>query len=320
MLRNPRIGAAILCAAVGILAAIAAALGVVARGDGTIATVTSVRGGTYDVAVNGVYAYNAQRVVAEGVGWDVFTLIVAVPAMLLAAYFVARGSFRATLVAAGLFAYFLYMYLEYAVTWAFGPLFIAFVVIYGLSLIGLVWLSVLIAAHGIDGRFSDRFPRRSWAALSSGMAAMLSLLWLSRIWQALNGDADALLFGHPTMTVQALDLGLVVPVTLLIAFLTWKHSEVGYVLAAAYSVTFTAMSAAIFSMLISAGVYTGTWEIPPLAIFAFAAIAGALISARMYASETSHSRGRPALRPTARDKKTLAPRTQDVVTAGNWFG
>ena len=36
----------------------------------------TVRGGTYDVALNGVYANNAQRLVAEGVGWDVFTLIV----------------------------------------------------------------------------------------------------------------------------------------------------------------------------------------------------------------------------------------------------
>ena len=287
MLRNPRFGAALLCATVGLLAAVTAALGVFARGDGAVATVTSVRGGTYEVALNGVYAYNAQRLVAEGVGWDVFTLIFAAPAMLIAAYLVARGSFRATLVAAGLLAYFLYMYLEYAVTWAFGPLFIAFVVIYGVSLIGLVWLGVLATAYGIDGRFSAQFPRRSWVALSTGMAVLLTFLWLGRIWQALNGEADALLFGHVTMTVQALDLGLVVPVTLLIAFLTWKRSDVGYVLAAAYSVTFTAMSAAIFAMLISAGIYTQTWEVPPLAIFAFAAVAGGLISMRIYASEAS---------------------------------
>ncbi len=320
MRRNPRFGAAILCAAIGILAAIAAAIGVFARGDGTIATVTSVRGGTYEMALNGVYAYNAQRVVAEGVGWDVFTLMVGAPALLVASYFVARGSFRGTLVAAGLLAYFLYMYLEYAVTWALGPLFIVFVLIYGLSLIGLVWLGVLVAAYGIGGSFSERFPRRSWVALSSGMAVLLTFLWLARIWQALSGDADALLFGHPTMTVQALDLGLVVPIALLIAFLTWRRSDIGYVLAASFSVMFSAMSAAIFSMLISAGVYTGTWEIPPLALFALAAIAGTLIGAQMYASETGHGRSTPTLRPTTRGQTPLAPRKTEAVAAGNWFG
>ena len=41
--------------------------------DGALATVTSARGETYDVATTGVYANNAMQLVAEGVGWDVFT-------------------------------------------------------------------------------------------------------------------------------------------------------------------------------------------------------------------------------------------------------
>ena len=93
MYRNQRLGAAVLCAAIGILAGVAAAIGVFARGDGATALVTSARGGTYEIATNGVYAYNALRLVAEGVGWDVFTLIVAVPALLVASYFVARGGY-----------------------------------------------------------------------------------------------------------------------------------------------------------------------------------------------------------------------------------
>ena len=48
MRRDSRIGMAALCAAVGLLAGIAAALGVFARGDGTVETVISGRGVTYD--------------------------------------------------------------------------------------------------------------------------------------------------------------------------------------------------------------------------------------------------------------------------------
>ena len=88
---------------VGLMAALAAAVGVFARGDGSYEIVTSVRGVTYAMATTGVYAYNAQRVVSEGVGWDVFTLLVAVPTMLAAAGFVAGGSFRGRLLALGLF-------------------------------------------------------------------------------------------------------------------------------------------------------------------------------------------------------------------------
>src|SRR6188768_1502193 len=145
---------------VGLMSAVAAAFGVFARGDGSYEIVTSVRGVTYPMATSGVYAYNAQRVVAEGVGWDVFTLFVAVPTMLAAAAFVAGGSFRGRLLASGLFGYFLYQYLEYAMTWAFGPLFPLFVLIFGSSLIALIWFGASVARDGIADRFGADFPGR----------------------------------------------------------------------------------------------------------------------------------------------------------------
>lgn len=285
MNRNSRIGMAALCASVALLAGIASALGVFARGDGTVESVINTRGVAYEMVTDGVYAYNAQRVVAEGIGWDLFTLFVGVPALVVAAVLVARGSFRGRLFAAGLLGYFFYQYLEYAVTWAFGPLFLLFVVIYAASLAGIVWIGVSIAREGVAGRFTDRFPRRGWAVLSVAMSAMLTLLWVQRVAIALGGD---LLVGgltsETTMTVQALDLGLVVPTSTFIAILTWGRSPAGYVLATAYSVTFVAMALAIVGMLLSAWAVEGILEVAPVAIFGLAAWAAVAIGARMYGS------------------------------------
>jgi len=305
MTRGSTRGPALVCAAVAILAAVASALGVFARGDGAVALVTSVRGATYEMATSGVYAYNAQRLVAEGVGWDIFTLVVAAPALLITALFVWRGSFNARLVAAGLLAYFLYMYLEYAVTWAFGPLFVLFIAIYGLSIVGLVWVAGTIARDGITERFTERFPRRAWAALSAGMSALLAMLWLARIADGIARPEQAMIYGETTMTVQALDLGLVIPVILMIAWLTWRRTAIGYVMAASFAVTYAFMSAAIGSMLVTAGMYTGIYEMPPLVIFGFASLASALVAVRMYRSST-------AFRATASD----AARTMKAATAG----
>lgn len=285
MNRNSRIGMAALCAAAALLAGIASALGVFARGDGTFATVINERGVPYEMATTGLYAFNAQRVVAEGIGWDIFTLVVAVPAMLVASVVVARGSFRGRLFAAGLLGYFFYQYLEYAVTWAFGPLFLLFVVIYAASLAGVVWIGISIAREGIAGRFGDHFPRRSWAVFNFAMAAMLTLLWLQRIATALGGDLVAGgLTSETTMTVQALDLGLVVPTSVFFAILAWRRSPAGYVLAAAYSVTFVAMASAIVGMLLSAWATEGILEVAPVAIFGVAALAAVALGARMYRS------------------------------------
>ncbi len=246
----------------------AAGLGVFARGDGSYETVTSARGVTYQMATGGVYAYNSQRVVAEGVGWDVVTLFLAVPALLLTLPFVARRSFTGRLVAIGLLGYFVYQYLEYAVTWAFGPLFPLFIAIYAAGLAGIVWLGAGIAHDGLRDRFADRFPRRSYALVTAGMAVLLTLMWAGRIATGLTGDLEAAaLSGETTMVVQALDLGLVVPTALFIAVLAWRRSPIGYVLGAIWIVTSIGMSTAIVGMLVAAGFVEGAFEAPPIIIF-----------------------------------------------------
>jgi hypothetical protein len=274
---------AAVCGWVAVLAVLAAGVGVFARGDGSTTLVTSARGVTYEMATTGVYAYNAQRLVAEGVGWDVFTLLVAAPALLMAAWFVARGSFRGRLFALGLLGYFGYAYLEYAVSWAFGPLFLLFVVIYASSLLGILWIGVSVVRDDLELRFGDPFPRRSYAALNVTMSGLLVVMWLARIVAGLRGDlAAAGLAGETTLTVQALDLGLMVPISLLGAFLVWRGSAIGRALATAWSVTFVAMAAAIVSMLISAALVEGQLEIVPVAIFGLFAVVAAWIGLRIY--------------------------------------
>jgi hypothetical protein len=284
MSRTSNLSIGALSLVVALAAGIVSAIGVFARGDGAVAVVTSVRGETYEMATSGVYANNAQRVVAEGVGWDVFTLLVAAPAMIIAAWLVGHGSFRGRLIAAGLFGYFLYAYLEYTVTWAFGPLFLAYVSIYGASLIGIGLVAVDLGRAGVDGRFGPGLPSRAWPVLLVTMSVLLTLSWLSRIGQALGSGVDGLLLGETTMTVQALDLGLVVPLSIVVAAIAWRGSQVAWAISAAYSVTFVAMTGAITSMMVSASLVEGVVEVVPLAIFGSAAIVGLWLAIRIFRS------------------------------------
>lgn len=293
---------ALLCAFIGLLAGVAAALGVFARGDGTFTAVTSALGERYEIAESGVYAGSARQLVAEGIGWDVFTLFVAVPILLVASVFVARGSFRGTLVAAGMLGYFFYMHLEYAVTWSFGPLFGLFIATYGLSLVGLVGVAALVARDGVAGRFDDRFPRRAWAGLSIGMGLLLAVMWIGRIVDALQAEIPAL-HGETTMTVQALDLGLVVPVAILVAVLALRGNAAGLAASAAFAVTFVTMCAAIGAMMISASIVNGVAQVPPIVIFGAASVAGLFVGRRMYAS--AGARGGHRFDSSSRDARPV---------------
>ena len=297
---------AALTRAVACAAGVAAAAGTFLRGSGATLTVTSPRGETFEMAVDGVYANNAMRVVAEGIGWDVFTLLVVAPALLATSWWVARGSARGRLVAAGLLGYVAYMYLEYAVTWAFGPLFALHVAIYAASLVGVAWIAITLAADGHRPRVDATFPRRSWAMLSVGMASLLTVMWIGRIVASLGGPVA--LHGETTMTVQALDLGLVVPLSVSTATLALRRHPAGLLATAAFAVMFTAMCAAIGAMLVGAWIVTGVLELPPIVLFGAAAVAGLIATIRMYAAIRLE-----AVEP---DRPAYVSRRPDLVSAG----
>lgn len=236
------------------------------------------------MATTGVYAYNAVRVVAEGIGWDIFTLLFAVPALLATLPTLSKGSLRGRLFALGILGYLFYQYLMYAVTWAFGPLFLLFVAIYALSLTAIVWIISTIPLNGLAERFSEKFPRRGMAVLSFLLAALLVFMWLTRIVSALGGEIQGVLHGQTTFVVQALDLGLIVPLALFTGVTAWPGKAVSYLLCSTLVVKAFAMAAAICAMLLSAWAFEGTLEIVPLAIFATAAGVTVWLGIRMYRS------------------------------------
>lgn len=285
MTRATRTRMAALCVAVALLVGVASGIGVFMRGDGSTAGAVSIRGERFDYVTTGVYEYNPERLVAEGVGWDVFNLFVAVPALLLSVPAVARGSFRGRLFASGLLAYLFYQYLMYATTWAFGPLLPLFVLIYATALGGAIWLASSIGLNGLERRFSERFPRRGMAALSFIMALVLVGMWSQLIAVGLRGDlSGANLLGQTTLVVQALDLGLVVPAALFTAVALWRRSPVGYLLGTVFVVKAVAMAAAICAMLVSAWIVEGSPEVGGFVIFGVAALVAAWLGLRMYRS------------------------------------
>lgn len=284
MRNKPLTKIVVLCLTIALLTAVAAGAGLFLRGDGSFEQVTSVRGEQYEMATSGVYAYNAERVVAEGVGWDIFTLFFAVPALLLALPALARGSLRGRLFVLGMLGYLLYQYLMYAVTWAFGPLFLLFIAVYALSLVAIVWIVSTIAVAELPERFSEKFPRRGMAILSFLVAALLLGMWLGRVNSAYGEGIQGMLDGQTTLVVQALDLGLIVPLTLFTGVTAWRGSAAGYLLASTVVVKAFAMAAAISAMLLSAWAYEGTLEIAPLVIFAALAAAALWLAIRMYGS------------------------------------
>jgi hypothetical protein len=199
---------ACLGAIVAFLAAISSAAGIVLRGDLATSTFVTVRGEPVDIVREGIYRFNAEAIVAEGVGWDIVTLFVVVPATLVTLAWLWRGSLRAALVMGGLLAYFTYQAFEYTLFWAYGPAYPLHLLSAALSISTLGLLLFGIDLGSLPERIGDRFPRRAVIGSCIVVVVVLAGLWLPQILGTLGGETTDELQGATTMVVPAFDLGL----------------------------------------------------------------------------------------------------------------
>jgi hypothetical protein len=273
-----------LVALIGGLVALAAAAGVFLRGDLATAPFTTVRGDVVDVLTGGIYRFNGEAVAAEGVGWDLVTLCVVVPVLLLTLPALARSSTRALLLTCGILTYFLYQYAEYAMFLAFGPLFLLYVAIFALSLSGLAVLLGRLDLATLAASVSGPFPRRGAAGFGAFMAILLAGMWLPLVLRSAGDTQVPALGAATTLVVQAFDLGFLVPLGIFTAVTVWRRLPVGYVLAAIVVVKGAAMGAGIAAMLVVEARVTGVLQLPPILLFAAISATAVVLGFRVYRS------------------------------------
>jgi hypothetical protein len=106
------------------------------------------------------------------------------------------------------------------------------VAIFALSIVAFMMNLTRIDIAGLSERLTPSFPRRVFAWYMIVLAGMLIILWLGRIIPMLiTKQFPAELAGLGTLEPQALDLGLIVPLSLAGGILLLRRSKWGYLLA-----------------------------------------------------------------------------------------
>jgi hypothetical protein len=301
---------AVLGGLAAVLAGFASAAGVLLRGNLETTEFTTVRGEVVPMVTDGIYRFNAEGIVAEGIGWDLVTLLVVVPATLLTVALLWRGSFRAILVAAGLLAYLCYQSAQYAVYWALGPLFPVYIATLALSVSALGLLLYGLDVQALRARVDRPFPRRSVVAYSVAVVLILAGLWLPVVVGTWGVAVVDQLQGASTLVVPVFDLGLLVPLAIFTGLAVWRMLPLGYLLASMVLVKGASMALAIASMLMVEANITGELALPPLLVFSVLALVSLVLGARALRSlEAVHPR--PA--PSAAQRAVQPPSTMSVV-------
>jgi hypothetical protein len=185
------------------------------------------------ILLDDIYGKETANWAGQGFGQDIGNLI-AYPTLLVLAYVATRGSLRAYLACISVLAYSVYTFAIYTFDIHFGPLFLVYVAVFGLSIWALIGALASLDVARLKSAFAGRTPVRSTAALLIVIGCAFSMLWLSEILPAmLDGTTPQSLIdaGLVTNPVHVLDLSVLLPAALVAGLLLRRGRAWGYVLA-----------------------------------------------------------------------------------------
>jgi len=233
------------------LALLAAGAGIFWQGTGEPYPFDTLRGETVMIRGSGLYRFDTVNSSSQEIGTDIVTLLIGIPLLITGIMLSRKGTLRGQLLLTGALGYFLYTYGAMCFLTAFNPLFLVYVALFSLSLFGFILSMSHLDVDEVTRHISDRFPRRAIAAYFIIVAAFLTLAWLGLVaspsltWTPPNGLESAI-----TMVIQALDLGVIVPTSILTAALLLKKQAWGYALSSVMLLKILTMGAALIAMII----------------------------------------------------------------------
>ncbi len=216
---------------IGLLAFFAASMGLFYPNPGEPYAYTNHRGEHVMINGQGLYAYDTVSSAVQQQGNDVVTLLVGLPLLALSAWLALRGSLRGRLHLTGTLGFFLYTYLSMSMLTSYNGLFLVYVALFSLSLFAFILSMISFDLKRLPGYFSPRLPSGWIAALLFLVGGFLLLAWLGRILPPLLQNETPVLENTTTLVIQALDLGLIVPLAFLAGVLLLKNNPWGYLLA-----------------------------------------------------------------------------------------
>lgn len=235
---------------IGILALLAAGMGVFDRTPGQPYPYTNHRGEEVMINGQGLYFYDTVSMAAQQQGNDLVTLVVGLPLLMISTWLAFRGSLRGRLLLTGTLGFFLYTYMSMSLLTSFNALFLVYVALFTLSLYAFILSMMSFDLRTLSACFSERLPRGWIVALLFFVGGFLLLAWLGRIVPPLLGGQTPALENTTTLVIQAMDLGLLAPLAVLAGVLLLRRSPWGYLLASVAILKFVTMGLAVSTMSI----------------------------------------------------------------------
>ncbi|MEL7670609.1 hypothetical protein [Methanobacterium sp.] len=231
----------------------------------------------------GLYKHETISMAAQAMGQDLITLIIGIPILMGSLYLIQKNSLKGNLIWMGTLFYFLYSYASMSFLASYNQLFLVYVALFSLSLYTFIYGLLSLNVKTIKESITPGKTSKIAGAFLIFSGAMIALMWVKMIVDSLlTGIAPAALESYTTLVIQALDIGVVFPATLLAGILILKGKSWGYALVSLLLIKASLMGTAILSMIFfmaQNGVSPATGQV---IFFAIITVAGILISILFY--------------------------------------
>ncbi|MCX2837781.1 hypothetical protein OQ279_06400 [Salinimicrobium sp. MT39] len=258
-----------------IFAAVAAAAGIFYTSGGESYFYESIRGQQIEIYGRGLYQHMSSEVAVQGIAHDYVILFIAVPVLLISTFYLKKPGLKKILFHAGLVKFFFITYLFYMNMGMYNGLFIVYVILTSTSFFALALTLLNINPDTLKAGFEPGLPRKFIGGFLIFLSSAIALLWLQIIVAPLiDGSIIPASVEHYTsLTVQGLDLSILLPLSFVGGYLFIKDRKWGYFISAVTLVflcfLMSALVAKIIAMaLIGVNVIPVVFIMPPALILA----------------------------------------------------
>ena len=254
-----------------ILATIASVFGIFSKDISNNKEFKTISSQTVMLYAKGLYKNDSISYASQAIGQDIVTLIIGLPLLLISLIIYRKNILKGKLLLAGTLGYFLYTYTSYSFLVMYNSFFLIYVMLMSLSFYAFTLTMMSFDLETISSCFSKKLPVKLIGGFLIFISSAVGMMWLGIILPALKqGIVPKILDQYTTLTIQVLDLGFLVPTTILAGILLIKRKPFGYLLASVIIIKEITLLIAIIAMIIGqiiSGVYVGLVQILMFPIF-----------------------------------------------------
>lgn len=184
--------------------------------------------------VPSTYGKETASLAAQGIGQDLFNLVVVAPLLVIFLFLMKKGSKTSIFLYGGLLFYVLYSFIIYSLGIHFNQMFLLYCLILGLSTYAFIVFFYGLDMKAVKSWFAEPVPVYAGGIFLIIIAVLFGFIWMKDILPALLNDTvppSVAEYGLLVNPVHVIDLSFALPGLIISAVLLMKKHSLGYVLA-----------------------------------------------------------------------------------------